>query len=99
MNDLNPKRPAPWAIALAFTLVYLSWGTTYLAIKRGVKDEALPPALFGGVRVCLAGLLLLGYLGLRGDPLRLSRRDLLGVTLGGLLLFTGGNNFLAWSEQ
>ena len=47
-------------IALAFTLVYLSWGTTYLAIKRGVQDEQLPPWLFSGTRVCLAGVLLLG---------------------------------------
>jgi drug/metabolite transporter (DMT)-like permease len=98
-KHLPPKRPATWTLVLAFTLVYLSWGTTFLAIKRGVKDEALPPALFGGTRVCLAGMLLLGYLALRGETLRLSRRDLLGVTLGGLLLFAGGNNFLAWSEQ
>jgi drug/metabolite transporter (DMT)-like permease len=94
-----PRRPATWSLILAFTLVYLSWGTTYLAIKRGVKDEHLPPALFGGVRVCLAGLLLLGYLGLRGERLRLERRDLIGVTLGGALLFVGGNNFLALAER
>ena len=94
-----PRRPATWALILAFALVYVSWGTTYLAIKRGVKDEHLPPALFGGVRVCLAGLLLLGYLGLRGEPLRLHRRDLVGVTVGGVLLFAGGNNLLAMSER
>ncbi len=93
-----PPRPAAWSLILAFALVYVSWGTTYLAIKRGVKDEHLPPALFGGVRVCLAGLLLLGYLGLRGERLRLVRRDLIGVTVGGVLLFVGGNNMLAMAE-
>jgi drug/metabolite transporter (DMT)-like permease len=70
-----PNRPAPWALLLAFSLVYLTWGTTYLAIKKGVKDEQLPPALFGGVRVGLAGALLLGFLALRGEVLRLARRD------------------------
>jgi drug/metabolite transporter (DMT)-like permease len=95
----SQHRPAAWALILAFALVYVSWGTTYLAIKRGVKDEHLPPALFGGVRVCLAGVLLLGYLGLRGEPLRLVRRDLIGVTMGGILLFVGGNNLLAMSEK
>jgi drug/metabolite transporter (DMT)-like permease len=102
MNSVKhsaPPRPAAWALILAFTLVYLSWGTTYLAIKRGVKDEHLPPALFGGTRVCLAGLLVLGYLGLRGERLRLEGRDLLGVTLGGAFLFVGGNNLLALSER
>jgi drug/metabolite transporter (DMT)-like permease len=95
----SPRRPATWALILAFALVYVSWGTTYLAIKRGVKDEHLPPALFGGVRVCLAGLILLGYLALRGEDLRLTRRDLFGVTLGGVLLFVGGNNLLALAER
>src|SRR5438067_1197051 len=54
MNQPTPSsqpRPAVWSLVLAFTLVYLSWGTTYLAIKRGVKDEKLPPALFVGVRL------------------------------------------------
>jgi drug/metabolite transporter (DMT)-like permease len=98
--DHHPhQRPAAWALLLAFSLLYLSWGTTYLAIKRGVKDEQLPPALFGGTRVCLAGLLLLGYVALRGERVRLSRRDLTGVALGGGLLFVGGNNFLAMAER
>src|SRR5437867_2124008 len=73
------RPPATWALVLAFGLVYLSWGTTYLAIKKGVKDEQLPPALFGGVRVCFAGVLLLGYLAVRGESLRLSRRDFAGM--------------------
>jgi drug/metabolite transporter (DMT)-like permease len=98
-SQSSPRRPAAWALILAFALVYVSWGTTYLAIKRGVKDEHLPPALFGGVRVCLAGLILLSYLALRGENLRLSRRDLFGVTLGGVLLFVGGNNLLALAER
>jgi drug/metabolite transporter (DMT)-like permease len=102
MNDANhasPQRPAAWSLLLAFTLVYLSWGTTYLAIKRGVKDEQLPPALFGGVRVCLAGALLLGYLALRGERLRLNRRDLAGVAVGGVLLFVGGNGLITLAEK
>jgi len=98
-NSNAQRRPAAWALVLAFTLVYVSWGTTYLAIKRGVKDEHLPPALFGGVRVFLAGLLLLGYLALRGERLRLHRRDLVGLALGGVLLFVCGNNLLAIAEQ
>ena len=48
-----PARPAPWAILLAFTLVYLAWGTTYLAIREGVKQ--FPPGLFGGLRLTAAG--------------------------------------------
>jgi hypothetical protein len=46
-----PHEPATWKRVLAFSLLYLSWGTTYFAIRAGVHGEKLPPALFGGVRV------------------------------------------------
>lgn len=41
-------------IALAFLIVYLVWGSTYLAIRIGVAD--LPPALFAGVRFIVSGV-------------------------------------------
>src|SRR5690606_39711837 len=40
----------------AWIAVCVIWGTTYLGIRVGL--EALPPALMGGVRWTLAGLLL-----------------------------------------
>jgi drug/metabolite transporter (DMT)-like permease len=92
-------RPAAWAVVLAFTLVYLSWGTTYLAIKKGVKDEQLPPALFGGTRVALAGLVLLGYLAVSGGAVGLPRSDWSKVTLAGCLLFVGGNGLITLAEK
>jgi drug/metabolite transporter (DMT)-like permease len=103
MNDpADPyfrPRPSPWKLVVAFALVYISWGTTYLAIKEGVKTEQLPPALFGGTRVCLAGLLLLGFLRLRGQSLRLPWRELGSVSLIGLLLFVAGNGLITVAEK
>jgi drug/metabolite transporter (DMT)-like permease len=93
------RRPAPWALILAFTLVYLSWGTTYLAIKEGVKNQQLPPALFGGVRVFLAGLVLLGFLAWRRRGILLPRRELLSVGGIGLLMFVGGNGLITVAEK
>jgi drug/metabolite transporter (DMT)-like permease len=92
-------RPAPWAIILAFTLVYVSWGTTYLAIKEGVRNQDLPPALFGGTRVCLAGLLLLGFLRMRGRSIRLPWSELASVGLIGILLFVCGNGLITFAEK
>src|SRR5262245_34882050 len=100
MTDADPssrRRPAAWAVALAFTLVYLSWGTTFLAIREGVK--AFPPALFGGVRIFTAGLVLLGYQFLRRQPLRLPLRDLLWLGLVGLFMFVGGNGMITVAEE
>src|SRR5947209_18036033 len=70
-----------------------------MANKRVVKGEQLPPGLFGGVRVGLAGVLLLGFVGMRGEPLRLGRRDFVGVAVGGVLLFVGGNYLLGMAER
>jgi drug/metabolite transporter (DMT)-like permease len=100
MNRANApaeRRPAAWALALAFAVVYVVWGTTYFAIKEGVRT--LPPGLFGGVRIASAGVLLFGYLWLRGQPLRLPRRELLVAAAVGILLFVGGNGLVTVAEQ
>ena len=91
------KHVAPWKLALALGLVYLSWGTTYLAIQEGVKT--LPPALFAGSRVCLAGLLVLAFLHLSGGAVRLSRRDALLTFISGGLMFVVGNGLLTFAEK
>jgi len=81
-------------LILAFGLVYVCWGTTYLALKKGVQEERWPPALFGGVRIGIAGLLLLGCQALRGQPLVLPAPDRLPVLVCSLLLFVGGNGLI-----
>jgi drug/metabolite transporter (DMT)-like permease len=43
-------------IVAAYAVIYLVWGSTFLAIRFGVRE--LPPLLFGGSRFLLAGLLL-----------------------------------------
>lgn len=92
-------RPATWATVLAFAMVYTSWGTTYLAIREGVHAQQLPPALFGGTRVALAGWVLLAYLGLTGVSLRFSRVDCLWILISGVLLFVGGNGLITVAEK
>jgi drug/metabolite transporter (DMT)-like permease len=43
-------------VILAFGLVYVVWGSTYLAMRIGV--ESFPPLLLAGVRFTIVGLLL-----------------------------------------
>src|SRR5260370_24976106 len=93
----NLKRPAIWAIVVAFVCLYISRGTTYLAIREGVKT--LPPALFGGTRLAAAGLVLLVFLAARGEPLRLARREMLQIVIVGILLFVLGNGLLTLAEK
>ena len=85
-------RPPLWQVLLALGWVYLSWGTTYLAIREGVK--VLPPGLFGGLRIALAGVVLLAWLALRGQGLALPWREFGAEWLVGALLFVGGNGLV-----
>src|SRR4051812_50227262 len=83
-------------IAIALGIVYVVWGSTYLAIA--VADRTLPPLLMLAVRFGLAGGLLYVWSAWRGDVAAagLGRRAwTAAAVVGGLLLFvdTGG---IAW---
>jgi drug/metabolite transporter (DMT)-like permease len=82
---------------VAYLLVCVFWGSTYLAIKVGVG--VLPPFLFAGIRFLVAGLLLFGGAVAFGDPLPRRLRDWGVLAVVGLFLLTGGNAFVVWAEQ
>jgi drug/metabolite transporter (DMT)-like permease len=80
----------------ALWIVYLVWGSTYVAIK--VSVETLPALLSAGARFLLAGALLALILGLRGRSLRVSRRELASSALIGLALLTLGVGVVTLAE-
>lgn len=84
-------------VLLSFALVYVIWGSTYAAIRIAV--DHISPALMTGVRFLIAGgLMFLLCLATR-RKIRISGRDVWQLALIGLLLLTGGNLTLCWSEQ
>ena len=82
-------------ITLNFAAVYTLWGSTYLAIRIGVRD--LPPALMAGARFTIAGALLLAWLLWRRVPLP-PRSLLLPIAVTGVLLLFGANWLVTWAE-
>ena len=81
-------------------IVYLVWGSTYLAIRVAVREgSGFPPFSMGATRVILAGLLLLGWAALSRKRVRPSRRELLILAGSGLLLWSVGNGLVIWAEQ
>lgn len=84
-------------ILLAFAIVYIVWGSTYLGIRVAV--EAIPPALCAGLRFDIAGTLILLYALARGHRLPSSRRDWLSIAFTGSMMLIGGNGLVTYSEQ
>ena len=83
---------------LAFALVYVFWGSTYLAI--GIADEEhLPPAVMCTMRFLIAGPLMLAACAALGRRIRISLNEALRLATVGCLLLVGGNCGLAWAEQ
>ena len=87
---------SPAAIWIALGLVYVIWGSTYLAIAIAV--QTLPPLFSAGVRFCIAGLVLLAWVAARRG-VRVGREQLVGASIVGLLLLVGGNGFVALAER
>lgn len=101
-----PAQPAhsgrdapPWQVWAALLIVYIVWGSTYLAIR--VVVGTMPPFLAAGVRFVLAGAVLMLILAVRHGPssLKLTRRELGSTALIGLLLLCIGNGGVSFGEK
>ena len=80
----------------AWALVCIIWGTTYLGIR--ISLETIPPALMGGLRWTIAGVLLTGYVVMRGEQLPSPQRWG-GISLMAFLLLFLGNGGVVVAEQ
>jgi drug/metabolite transporter (DMT)-like permease len=82
----------------ALGIVYVVWGSTYLAIRYAI--EGFPPLLSAGLRFAAAALLMLGYLAVRRPAaLRATRGQLVTAAISGILLLAGGNGLVTIAEQ
>jgi drug/metabolite transporter (DMT)-like permease len=53
-----------WKTLLAFALIYFVWGSTFLAIRVGVRE--VPPFLLAAIRFLVAGGVLYGWMIVQG---------------------------------
>jgi len=81
---------------MAFAIIYLVWGSTFLAIRIGVHE--VPPFLFAAMRFLVAGLALFGWTLARGEH-RPSSREWLSALLVALLIFVCDYGLLFWAER
>lgn len=84
---------------IAFAIVYVVWGSTYLGIRVAV--ETIPPFMLSASRSFVAGILLFAFARwrARGEQRPLpSRAEWRGAWLMGFLMFVLGNALLSWAE-
>jgi drug/metabolite transporter (DMT)-like permease len=97
-HPMSSTRPSAALVWTALAIVYIVWGSTYLAIR--ITVETLPPFLSAGLRFGLSGLLLGAIIAIRSGPaaLRVSGRQVAASGLVGLLLLGGGNGMVVVAE-
>src|SRR2546421_12748633 len=85
-----------WKTLLAFAIIYFVWGSTFLAIRVGVRE--VPPFLLGAMRFLVAGLVLYGWMIAQGERSP-SGRQWMSVSLLAVLIFVFDYGLLFWAEQ
>jgi drug/metabolite transporter (DMT)-like permease len=92
----GPLADARIMIPLALFALYIIWGSTYLGIRYAL--ESYPPFLLAGIRFLVAGVLLFGFLRLRGTAAP-TARQWRNAAFTGVLLLGFGNGLVCFAEQ
>src|SRR5215475_8914659 len=85
-----------WKTLLAFAIIYFVWGSTFLAIRVGVRE--VPPFLLAAMRFLIAGIVLYGWTVARGEGSP-TRRQWMSASLLAFLIFVLDYGLLFWAEQ
>ena len=93
--DASAHRPS-WQTLLAFAIIYFVWGSTFLAIRVGVRE--VPPFLLAAMRFLAAGMILCAWTLARGDRFPTARQWGSALILA-VLIFVIDYGLLFWAEQ
>jgi len=96
MSSHDILKPAPWKTITAFAIIYIVWGSTFLAIRIGVHE--VPPLLFASMRFLIAGLALYIWQ-MAHKEAHPTGREWASIALLALLIFVVDYGFLFWAEQ
>ena len=83
---------------MALSLVYVIWGSIYLAVRLVITE--LPPLGSMGIRFAVAGILMGLFLGIRGGfgRFKLTWRQAVGVVFMGVMLLAIGNGMTSLGQ-
>jgi drug/metabolite transporter (DMT)-like permease len=81
-------------------VVYIVWGSTYLAIRVAVRPgSGYTPFMVGVTRALIAGGILLAFGAITRQRMSITRRELIILVSLGLLFWVGGNGLVMVGEQ
>lgn len=94
---METATPRPtWKTLLAFAIIYFVWGSTFLAIRVGVRE--VPPLILAAMRFGVAGVILCGWALARGEPSP-NKRQWISASLLAVFIFVVDYGLLFWAEQ
>lgn len=91
-----PTNKNKWLVPVAFANIYIIWGLTFIAISFGLNG--FPPFILSGLRFLAAGLLIFGYLHVKGERAN-SLINWRKNAITGIFILTGGTGLVGWGEQ
>ena len=92
----SPTQPPKWKALLAFAIIYFVWGSTFLAIRVGVRE--VPPFLLAAMRFLVAGFVLTSWMMARKEPMP-TGCQWRSASLLAILIFVLDYGLLFWAEQ
>src|ERR1700686_1923347 len=90
------SQPRTWQVLLAFAIIYFVWGSTFFAIRVGVRE--VPPFLLAAMRFFIAGIVLYGWMRARGTPSP-TVREWRALSIVAFLIFVLDYGLVFWAEQ
>ncbi|MGE5053045.1 MAG: EamA family transporter [Acidobacteriota bacterium] len=88
--------PRAWKVLLAFAIIYFVWGSTFLAIRVGVRE--VPPFMLAAMRFLVAGAVLCAGMRIKGTPSP-SAREWGAAAFLAVLIFVFDYGLLFWAER
>jgi drug/metabolite transporter (DMT)-like permease len=95
-NAVHDAHRPTWKTLLAFAIIYFVWGSTFLAIRVGVRE--VPPLVLAAMRFSVAGAALCGWMLARGERSP-TAREWGSASLLGIVIFVFDYGLLFWAEQ
>ena len=89
------SQPRAWKVLLAFAIIYLVWGSTFLAIRVGVRE--VPPFLLAGMRFVIAGLFVFACARAKGTAIP-TTRQWPSLIIVAVLFFVVDYGLVFWAE-